>query len=218
MEPLGDFNVMQDFDITWSGDVWYARPQLFFKCTLCPTGEMGFPRQHKEYSLFFFSTFEPISLTQDSCMQRKGVPMLYERSAAVLPTLYVCPVENVLGQVPLIPCYLSGNTCNTIPHKYRGAIPAEAAADLRQDSGTGSCLFEINIWMWRYGRTFPREIAVVDAVELRKKRLIDSRTRAAATIKRRREAQLIARDIWNPYKYFTWYMYGIYHTYTMYIT
>ncbi len=24
--------------------------------------------------------------------------------------------------------------------------------------------------------------------------------------------------LWNPDKYFTWYMYGIYHTYTMYIT
>ena len=151
------------------GDVWYARPQLFFKCTVCPTGEMEFPRQHKQYSLVFFSKFEPISLTPDSCMQKKGVPMLYERSATVLPTLYVCPVENVLGRVPLIPCYLNGNTRNTIPHKYRGAVPAEAAADSRQDSGTGSRLFEINIWMWRYGRTFPREIAVADSVELRKK-------------------------------------------------
>ena len=70
---------------------------------------------------------------------------------------------------------------------------AEAAADSRPDSGTGSRLFEINIWMWRYGRTFPREITVADSVELCKKRLVDSRTRAAATIKRRREAQLIAR-------------------------
>ena len=119
--------------------------------------------------------------------------MLYERSATVLPTLYVCPVENVLGRVPLILCYLNGNTCNTIPHKYRGAIPAEAAADTRQDSGTGSRLFEINIWMWRYGRTFPREITVADSVELRKKRLVDSRKRAAATLKRRREAEIIAR-------------------------
>ena len=84
------------------GMFWYARPQLFFKFTLCPTGEMGFSRRHKEYSLFFFSTFEPISLITDSCMQRKGVPMLYERSSAVLPTLCFCPVENVLGQVPLI--------------------------------------------------------------------------------------------------------------------
>ena len=59
-------------------------------------------------------------------MQQKGVPMLYERSATVLPSLYrdVCPVQNVLGCVPLIPCYLSGNTSNTIPHMYRGAIPA----------------------------------------------------------------------------------------------
>ena len=154
---------------------------------------MGFPRRHKEYSLVFFSTFEPISLTPDSCMQWNGGPMLYERFATVLPTLYVCPVENVLGQVPLILCYLSGNTCNTIPHKYRGAIPAEAAADSRQDSGTGSRLFKINIGMWCYWRTFPREITVADSVELRKKRLADSRIRAAATMKRWREAQLIAR-------------------------
>jgi hypothetical protein len=47
--------------------------------------------------------------------------------------------------------------------------------------------------MWRYGRTFPREIAVSDTVELQKKRLADSRIRAAATMKRRRKAQLIAR-------------------------
>ena len=83
--------------------------------------------------------------------------MLYERAANlnVLPTLYVCPVENVLGCVPLIQCYLNGNTRNTIPYKYRGAIPAEAAADSRQVSWTGSRLFEITIWMWRYGKDFP---------------------------------------------------------------
>ena len=166
LEPFDEFNFMWDFDITGGGEVWYARPQLFFKCKVCPTGAMDFPRRHKEFSLIFFSTFEPISLTPDSCMRKDG-PMLYERSATVLPTLYVCPVENVLGRVPLIQCYLNGNTHNTIPHKYRGYIPAEAAADSRPDSGRGSRLFEVNIWMWRYGRTFPREIAVADSVELR---------------------------------------------------
>ncbi len=75
--------------------------------------------RHKEVSLVFFSTFEPISLTPDSCMQMKGVLMLYKRAATVLPTLYVCPVENVLGRTPLIPCYLNGNTSNTIQYKYR---------------------------------------------------------------------------------------------------
>ncbi len=116
-EPLDEFNVTRDFDITGARDVWYARPYLFFKCTLCPTGEMGNTRRHKEFSLVFFSTFEPISLTPDSCMQQKGVPMLYERTRTVLPSLYVCPVENVLWRVLLIPCYLNGNTSNT--HRYK---------------------------------------------------------------------------------------------------
>ena len=156
---MDEFNVTRDFDTTGAGEVWYARPQLFFKCTLCPTGAMENTQRHKEFSLILFNTFEPISLTPDSCMQQKGVPMLYEWSRTVLASLYVCPVENVLGRVPLIPCYLNGNTSNTIPYRYRGAIPAKAAvADSRPDRRTGSTgrLFDINIWMcqWRYGRTF----------------------------------------------------------------
>jgi hypothetical protein len=124
---------------------------------------MGDTTLHKDGSLIFFSTFETISLTPESCMQRKGVPMLYERAAAQVPSLYVCPVENVLGQVPLIPCYLNGNSVNTIPHCFRGKIPREAAADSRPDSRTGSLLFEINMWMWRHGRTFPSQISEDEA-------------------------------------------------------
>jgi hypothetical protein len=124
-EPLDEFNVTRDFHVTGAGEVWYAWQQLFSKCTLCPTGAMEHTQRHKEFSLVFFSTFESISLTPDSCMQQKGVPMLYELSRTVLPSLslYVClsPVKNVLGRVPLIPCYLDGNTSNTIPHMYRGA-------------------------------------------------------------------------------------------------
>jgi hypothetical protein len=192
VEPLEDFDHVADMDITGGGDVWYARPQLFFNCTLCPTGRMHDDTAHRDVSLVFFSTFEPICLTPDSCLQRKGVPMLYERAAKEVPTLYVCPVENVLGRVPLIPCYLNGNTANTIPHKYRSRIPREAAADSRPDSGTGSRLFEVNVWMWRYGRTFPREITVEKAVELRKKRVQESRARGAETVRRRKEAALAA--------------------------
>jgi hypothetical protein len=76
-KPLNEFNVTRDFDINGAGDVWYARQQLFFKCTLCSTGEMGNTRRQKKFSLVFFSTFEPISLTPDSCMQQKGILMLY---------------------------------------------------------------------------------------------------------------------------------------------
>jgi hypothetical protein len=95
--------------------------------------------------------------------------------------------------VPLIPCYLNGNTHNTIPYKYRGAVPAEAAADSRQDSGTGSRLFEINIWMWRYGRTFAREFSVADAAAMRKQRVEESRAQGAATMARRRAARQVAQ-------------------------
>ncbi len=100
----------------------------------------------------------------------------------------VCPVENVLGRVSLIPCYLDDNSVNTIPHCFRGKIPREAAADSRPDSETGSRLFEINMWMWRYGRTFPRQISVDQAVEFRKKRVQESRARGAETLRRRRDA------------------------------
>jgi hypothetical protein len=133
IEPLEDFDPIGDLDVTGGGDVWFARPLLFFSCTLCPTGHLGDTRSHKSVSLIFFSTFEPISLTPDSCMQRKGVPMLYERAASQVPSLYVCPVENVLGRVPLIPCYLNGNSANTIPHCFRGKIPREASASRRRD-------------------------------------------------------------------------------------
>jgi hypothetical protein len=71
---LEEFNVTRDFDVNGGGEVWYARQQLFFRCTLCPTGAMNDTHRHKEVSLVFFSTFEPISLTPDSCMQRRGVP------------------------------------------------------------------------------------------------------------------------------------------------
>ncbi len=33
-EPFDEFNVTRDFDITGAGEVWYARLQLFSKCTL----------------------------------------------------------------------------------------------------------------------------------------------------------------------------------------
>jgi hypothetical protein len=148
---------------------------------------MGDTRSHKDVSLVFFSTFEPICLTPDSCMQRKGVPMLYERAASQVSSLYVCPVENVLGRVPLIPCYLNGNSANTITHYFRGKIPREASADSRPNSGTGKRLFEINMWMWRYGRTVPRQISMNQAVELHKKRVKESRARAAETLQRRRD-------------------------------
>ncbi len=144
MEPLEDFDPLTDFDMTGGDDFWFIRPQLFFSCCLCPTGQTEDKFSHREVSLVFFSTFEPISFTSDSCMQKNGIPMLYERASSQLPTLYVCPVENVLGRIPLIQCFLCGNKDhNSASLRYH--IPDGAAADSRPYSGTGSLLFEVNI-------------------------------------------------------------------------
>jgi hypothetical protein len=174
--------------MTGGDDVWFARPQLFFSCSLCPTGQMEDKSSHREVSLVFFSTFEPISLLRDSYLQKSGIPMLFEPADSQLPTLYVCPVENVLGRVPLLPCYMMGNKQNTIPHALRYHVPTGDAADSRPNSGTGSRLFEVNIWMWRYVRAFPRKITVKDAEEMRWSRVAESRRRGAETLKRRRLA------------------------------
>ncbi len=56
-----------------------------------------------------------------------------------------------------------------------GYMPVEDAADSRPDSRTGSLLFEVDIWMWSYRQTFPREISVSDAKEIRKKRIQEPR-------------------------------------------
>jgi hypothetical protein len=82
-KPVELFNVTTDFELQGDCLVWYACPHLFFNFTLCPTGAKGpgFSASHKEVSLVYFSTFEPIDLTSDSIMQQAGVPMLYDSAS-----------------------------------------------------------------------------------------------------------------------------------------
>ena len=192
--PVESFNIKTDFALQGDGLVWYARPQLFFNCTLCPAGAKGDRRMHKEVSLVYFSTFEPIELTPDSIMQRAGVPMLYDSASNPrLPCLYICPVANVLGRAPLIPCFICGNRYPTIPHCFKDdRLLGDASADTQRDRGNGSRLYEVNIWMWRYGRGRSRMVSIAEAERIRSQRLSDSRLRAAETRKRHSEAAAAA--------------------------
>ncbi len=47
--PVELFNVKTDFDLQGDSLVWFACTQLFFNCTLCPTGadSEGGRRTHK---------------------------------------------------------------------------------------------------------------------------------------------------------------------------
>ena len=68
-----------------------------------------------EACLAFFSTFEELKLPTTGPMDH-ATSKLYEQSPT--PILYVAPCENMLGRVPLFPCFLQGNATPTIPHKF----------------------------------------------------------------------------------------------------
>ncbi len=188
LNPVESFNFKTDFDLTGDGLVWYARPQLFFNCTLCPTGLKATMHSgsNKEVSLVYFNTFEPIDLTPDSIMQRAGVPMLYDSASNPrLPCLYICPVANVLDAPPSFHAS-SAATVTPLSHTASRTIGVLNTPPPTH-SGTRR-LYKVNIWMWHR----PRMVSIAEAERIRVKRLRKSRTRAAETRKRRSEAAAAA--------------------------
>ena len=109
-------------DLSGEGLLWYARPQLFFHCTVAPTGRLSDTGRHQQLALVFFSTFEPINLPIDSVydrtvMKQEGVPMFYDSASSTnLPKFHQCRADNVLGRVPMMPCFVAGNSTPTLPH------------------------------------------------------------------------------------------------------
>ena len=101
----------------------------------------------------------------------------YSTQGGLLPALDRDAADVITGSEHIVKAYADKHSA--------AACDKQAAADSRPDSGTGSRLFEVNMWMWRYGRTFPRQISVEQAVELRKKRVHESRARGAETLRRR---------------------------------
>ena len=57
------------------------------------------------YYLVFFSTFEELKLPIHRPMEDAGVIKLYEPSPT--PCLYVAKAENMVGRIPLIPCWMA---------------------------------------------------------------------------------------------------------------
>jgi len=159
-------------------DCWYARPQLLFTCYLRPTG--GRPPKNASYrcgpddlryNLVFFSTFEELKLPISGPMERAGVTKLYEPFPT--PCLYVAPAARMVGRVPLIPLFLAGNSTPT------------AAADGRR----GSNVYEVNPWLWQFGRGKPRLGGLsVEKTDDRKEAAQKERLLRGAETRRRRKA------------------------------
>jgi hypothetical protein len=90
-------------------------------------------------------------------MEDTGVIKLYYPS--LIPCLYVAPVANLLGRVPLISLFLAGNS-PTIQHKFskhKGSGSPMGSADTADADGRrGSNVYEVNTWLWMFGRCKPR--------------------------------------------------------------
>ena len=82
----------------------------------------------------------------------------------------------MLGRAPLIPCFIGGNRHPTIPYRFKDDRRiGHGSADTQRDRDNGSRLYEVNIWMWRYGRDRPRMVSIADAERIRAERLSESR-------------------------------------------
>jgi hypothetical protein len=105
------------------------------------------------FNLVFFSSFEELVLPIQGPMEDAGKIKLYDPFP--IPCLYVAPVANVLGRVPLIPLFLAGNSAPTIPHKfskYKGSgFPMGSADTADADGRRGSNVYEVNTWLWMFG-------------------------------------------------------------------
>ena len=181
-------------------ECWLVRPQLFFTCHLRPAG--GRPPKQANYTVYthgaddiradlvFFSTFEDLDLPGSGPMQARGVRKMYEPSPT--PILYVGPVSNVLGRVPLMPLFLRGNSTLTIPHQLRHLQRsrfAHGCADALDGSGKkGSNVYEVNQWLWEFARGKPRlgGLSVTETEERRNTVRKEGASRASATKARRK--------------------------------
>ena len=94
--------------------------------------------------LVFFYTFEKLKLLIAGPMEDSGVVKLYESSPT--PCLYVAPVENMVGRVPLMPMFLAGNATPTIPHLYskrkESCFPLGCADAAAVDGRRGSNVYQ----------------------------------------------------------------------------
>ena len=70
------------------------------------------------YHLVFFNTFEDLKLPIKGSMEDAGVIKLYEPSPT--PCLYVVPVENITGRVPIIPLFLANSYSSSLLQQAQG--------------------------------------------------------------------------------------------------
>ena len=194
---------LEDPDEMTIEDAWHARPQLFFKCWLRPKhGRLPARSNYSrgpddiEAHLVFFSTFEELKLPAKGPMDH-ATTKLYEPSPT--PILFVASCHLILGRVPLFPCFLDGNSTPTIPHKLRhlkaSTFPHGTTDVAAADGRRGSNVYEVNPWLWQFGRGRPR-LGGLSVTETEERRILIARTGAVKSheTRRRRKAARRGQD------------------------
>ena len=97
----------------------------------------------------------------------------------------------MVDRVPLIPLFLAGNLTPTIPHmfsKRKEGFPLGCANAAALDGLRGSNIYEVNPWLWQFGRCKPRlgGLSIKQTGE-RKKVASNARHKRAAETKRARK-------------------------------
>ena len=124
-------------------------------------------------------------------MEDAGVIKLYEPSPT--PCFYVALAENMVGRVPLVPLFLAGNSTPTIPHMFSkrkdSGFPYGCADSAAADGRRGSNVYEVNPWLWQFGRGKPRlgGLTVKETTD-RKKAARDERLKRGWETRRQRKA------------------------------
>jgi len=99
----------------------------------------------------------------------------------------------MVGRVPLIPLFLAGNSTPTIPYMFskrkESGFPFGCADAAAADGRRGSNVYEVNLWMWQFGRGKPRLGGLtVKQTAARQETASKERKQRAAETRRRRKA------------------------------
>jgi hypothetical protein len=126
-------------------------------------------------------------------MEHAGVTKLFEPMPA--PCLYLAPAANMVGRVPLIPLFLAGNSTPTIPHKYnqhkRSGFSLGSCDTAAADGRHGCNVYEVNPWLWQFGRGKPRLGGLsVEKTGDKKKAALKERLQSGAETRLRRKGDL----------------------------
>ena len=98
-----------------------------------------------------------------------------------------------MGRVPLITLFLVGNLTPLIPNKYSkhksSGFPMGSCDTTAADGHHGSNVYEVNPWLWQFGRGRPRlgGLTVVETAD-RKDIALQARSQHGAETRRRRKA------------------------------